>query len=92
VLIGVIRPREVRTIEVSGETLDELKAAVEAQLPEGWEIVAVPATMTAGTTLPTSTATIANQRGVTEIEAPDITALRAEVPEGWQLVSVRTRD
>ena len=88
-LIGLIRPVETRALSVEGESLEALRSAVEAQLPEGWEITSIPAVKN-GAWL-TSTATIARRDSVTEIQGEDITALAAKVPEGYTLLSVRSR-
>ncbi|MBW9093090.1 hypothetical protein JNB62_05295 [Microbacterium jejuense] len=88
-LIGRIRPLETRTIEVEGDSLAALQAAVDAQLPDGWAATNVPAAMPKGSHLLTSTATITRMDGVQEIEADDMAALEAKVPQGWRLLSVR---
>ncbi|GAA5198468.1 hypothetical protein [Microbacterium jejuense] len=88
-LIGTIRPVETRTIEVEGDSLAALQAAVDAQLPDGWVATNVPAAMPKGSQLLTSTATITRMDGTQEIEADDMTALEAKVPDGWKLLSVR---
>lgn len=88
-LIGLIRPVETRTIDVEGPSLEALEAAVASQLPDGWQITDIPATMPKGSQLLTSTATIARCDGACEIEADDMAALEAKVPGGWQLLSVR---
>jgi len=87
-LIGRIRPVETRTFEVQGESLAALRAAVDAQLPDGWVVTDVPASMPKGSQLLTSTAKIARRDGVEQIEADDLPALEAKVPEGWQLLGV----
>lgn len=89
-LIGHIRPVETRTVQVEGDSIAALRTAVEAQTPEGWEVVSAPAAMTKGTQMLTSTATIARRDLVEEIEADDMAALEAKVPEGWELLSVRS--
>lgn len=89
-LIGRIRPNETRTINIEGDSLEALAAAVEAQIPTGWVATDVPAAMPKGSQMLTSTATIARRDGVQEIEADDMAALDAKVPEGWQLLDVRS--
>jgi len=88
-LIGRIRPVETRTVEVEGDSLEALHAAVEAQLPPGWIATNVPASMPKGSQLLRSTATIARANGIQEIEADDVASLESKVPPGWQLLSVR---
>ncbi|MBD3942800.1 hypothetical protein IF188_13950 [Microbacterium sp. NEAU-LLC] len=87
-LIGRIRPVETRTVEVQGESLAALRAAVDAQLPDGWVVTDVPAAMPKGSQLLTSTASMARRDGIQQIEADDRDALQAKVPEGWQLLGV----
>jgi hypothetical protein len=87
-LIGRIRPVETRTVEVQGESLAVLRAAVDAQLPDGWVVTDVPAAMPKGSQLLTSTASMARRDGIQQIEADDQAALEAKVPEGWQLLGV----
>jgi len=89
-LIGRIRPIETRTVDVEGDSLESLHAAVRAQLPTGWVVTDVPAAMPKGSQLLTSTATLARRDGVEEIEADDIAGLEAKAPDGWQLLSVHT--
>jgi len=37
-VIGLLRSKETRTIEVDAATYLEGKAALEQQIPEGWEL------------------------------------------------------
>jgi hypothetical protein len=39
--IGIIRPAQTETITAEGDTFDEAKAALEAVVPEGWQLLAV---------------------------------------------------
>jgi len=40
-LVGVIRPDETKEISAEGDTYDEAKAALEAALPAGWQLLAI---------------------------------------------------
>ena len=86
-LIGVIRPVETRTLDVTGEGLHAIAAQLTA--PPGWELVSAPALPTKGSTELHATATFARRDGLREIEAEDRAALDAQIPEGWQLLSIR---
>ncbi|OZB80603.1 hypothetical protein [Microbacterium sp. 13-71-7] len=88
-LIGLIRPRETRTITVQAEELDEIQDLIREQSPAGWETVSAPVSMSKKDTMMTAEGTIARRDGVTEIEADDMAALEAKVPDGYQLLSVR---
>ncbi|MFB9404781.1 hypothetical protein [Pseudarthrobacter polychromogenes] len=37
-LIGVIRSRELQTIEVEAGSYEEARAAIDQQVPDGWEL------------------------------------------------------
>ena len=88
--IGTIRPDETRTIELTGNSLEEIHAAAIAQLPDGFELVAAPVQMVKGSTALTATATYRRVVPVREVEADDRAALFGKVPEGWRMLSVRT--
>ncbi|MFB7843647.1 hypothetical protein [Microbacterium sp. NPDC056052] len=88
-LIGMIRPRETRTITVQAEELDEIQDLIREQSPAGWETISAPVAMSKKDTTMTAEGTIARRDGVTEIEADDMAALKAKVPDGYQLLSVR---
>mgnify|MGYP001549719101 CR=1 FL=1 len=88
-LIGLIRPRESRTVTVQGLELDEIQDLITAQSPAGWETAAAPVAMTKRDTILTAEATIVRRDGLREIEAEDLDALKALVPDGYQLLSVR---
>jgi len=40
-LVGVIRPTETKEISAEGDSYDEAKAALEAALPEGWQLLSI---------------------------------------------------
>ncbi|UGS28357.1 hypothetical protein K8F61_09470 [Microbacterium resistens] len=88
-LIGTIRPRETRTVTVQGHELDEIQDLIQAETPDGWEIVSAPVSMAKKDTILTAEATIAQRDGLREIEAADMDGILASVPEGWQLLYVR---
>ena len=89
-LIGTIRPIETRTITVQGEELDEIQALIQAQTPDGWEIVIAPVAMSKKDTILTCEATTARRDGLQEITGADLDEIRASMPDGFQLISVRT--
>jgi len=76
-LTGVIRPVESRTVDVQVDDLTTLQETLQAQTPDGWDIVSLPQR------------TIARRDGLQEIEADDMTTLIGKVPDGWQLLYVR---
>ncbi|WP_424937318.1 MULTISPECIES: hypothetical protein [Bacteria] len=88
-LIGLIRPRETRTIPVQGHELDELQDKIAAETPPGWETISAPVSMSKRDTTLTAEGTIARRDGLEEIEAEDMDGILAKVPEGYQLLSVR---
>ena len=88
-LVGLVRPSETRSFELTGTSLADVKAQALAQTPPGWELASVPVRMEKGTTALTATATIVRRGDAREIEAETMEALRATIPEDWQLVSVR---
>lgn len=89
-LIGMIRPRGTTSTEVTGTSLEDVQTQLEAQRPDGYELVNAPAEMVKGAALIKTTGTFERRDDVREIEAEDLTALEAKVPDGWQLLSVRT--
>lgn len=88
-LIGMIRPRGATSTEVTGTSLEDVQAQLEAQRPEGYELMNAPAEMVKGAALIKTTGTFERRDDVREIEAEDMDALEAKVPDGWQLLSVR---
>lgn len=88
--IGLIRPVEERTVDLTGNSLEEIRDAAHAQLPAGFELVSAPVRMIKGSTALTSKAVFQRRDGIREIDADDRGALYAKVPDGWQMVSVRS--
>jgi len=88
-LIGMIRPRGATSTDVTGTSLEDVQQQLEAQRPEGYELVNSPAEMIKGAALINTTGTYERRDDVREIEADDMAALEAKVPDGWQLLSVR---
>lgn len=88
-LAGTIRSNESRTITVEGDSLAAVQAALAAQTPQGWELVAAPVQMRKGSTMIDADGTITRRDLVREIEGADTAVLQAQVPDGWQLISVR---
>lgn len=87
-IIGSIRPVETRAISVQGASLEEVYAAVAAQTPEGWELVAAPVEMSKTDSDLRCTATIARREPPTTLEAEDLDDLRRRLPEGYEILSV----
>ena len=88
-LTGTIRPIETQTVDVEGHSLDEIRAALQARTPVGFELTAAPVRMVKGSTRLTATGTFARRDGLRTIEAPDFAGLRARVPDGFQLLTAR---
>jgi hypothetical protein len=88
-LIGSIRPHETRTVEISGDSLEDITAQLDGLAPTGFDLVSAPARMPKGAQGIETKATFARRDEPTEIEAEDMDVLTAKVPEGWQLLSVR---
>ncbi|WP_308493743.1 hypothetical protein [Microbacterium terrisoli] len=88
-LSGRIRSVETREITVEAASIDEARAEVDAQVPEGWVVTDAAATMAKASIMISLHAKLARRDGVRDIEAADLDALQALVPEGWQLLSVR---
>lgn len=75
--------------EVTGVSLEDVQAQLEAQRPAGYELVNAPAEMVKGAALIKTTGTFERRDELTEIQADDMASLEAMVPDGWQLLSVR---
>ncbi|GAT74713.1 hypothetical protein [Microbacterium hydrocarbonoxydans] len=88
-LIGLMRPVEVQSVSVEGTDLADIQAQLEAQRPEGFDIVSSPVEMIKGAAVLKAVGTFARRDQVTEVEAEDLDALLAKVPDGWQLLNVR---
>ena len=88
-LIGLIRPVESRTAEVTGASLEDIHAQLDALVPEGFALTQAPARMVKGTQQIETTGTFTRVDGIREIEAEDMGVLTAQVPDGWQLLSVQ---
>ncbi|EZP26866.1 hypothetical protein [Microbacterium oleivorans] len=79
---GTIRPGETRTVDLTGNSLEEIHDAAVAQLPAGFELVSAPVRMIKGSTALTATATFRRVDGIRELEANDRAALFAKVRTG----------
>lgn len=88
-LIGTIRPTETRTVEVTGESLEDIQEKLEALRPEGFDLVKSTAHPVKGTMLLSSVGTFARRDGAREIEADDRASLDAKVPDGYELLTIR---
>ena len=89
-LIGLMRPVEVQSVSLEGTDLADIQSQLEAQRPEGFDLVSSPVEMIKGAAVLKAVGTFARRDQVTEIEADDMDALLAKVPDGWQLLNVRT--
>ncbi|RKT33692.1 hypothetical protein DEU34_2296 [Microbacterium sp. AG1240] len=88
-LIGTIRPTETRTVEVTGESLEDIQVKLEALRPAGFDLVKSTAHPVKGTMLLSSVGTFARREGSREIEADDRAALQAKIPDGYELLAIR---
>jgi hypothetical protein len=88
-LIGSIRPRETRTADVQGTSLEDVYAQLEKERPEGFALVKAPVRMIKGAPIIETTGTFDRFDSPTDVEAEDLDALIRKIPEGWQLLSVR---
>jgi hypothetical protein len=88
-LIGSIRPRETRTADVQGTSLEDVYSELEKERPVGFALVKAPVRMIKGAPIIEATGTFDRFDSPTDIEAEDLDALIERVPEGWQLLSVR---
>lgn len=48
VLIGLVRPRESRSLQVQGDSLEEVRQHVDELIPEGFELASMPVRMSNG--------------------------------------------
>lgn len=87
-LTALIRPAETRTLNLTGASGAEIRDAVAAKLPAGWELAGMPLKLDRETSGFASKVTISRRDGVQTIEAADMDALHALVPDGWQMLSV----
>lgn len=87
-LAGVIRRNDGGEIDAEEETQAEVRAALEAQVPDGHMLTDATVAMMKGTTRIRATGRYRSTE-TKDIEADDMPALLAEVPDGWSLISVR---
>lgn len=88
-LIGLIRPVDTIELSASGKSLIDIRAALVAQLPPGFDLTDVPLATVKGSVEMTSQARAERIDGVREIQAETMPALEASIPEGYRLLSVR---
>jgi hypothetical protein len=89
VLIGLMRPVETTSVAIEATDLADVQTQLEAQRPDGFDLISSPVEMIKGAAVLKAVGTFARRDQVTEIEADDMAALEAKVPEGWQLLNVR---
>lgn len=88
-LIGLIRPVETETAEVTGTSLEDVQDRLETLRLPGFSLVSAPVRMLKGEAMMQATGTFRRVDGITEITGEDMPALLEQVPDGWQLLSVR---
>ena len=88
-LVALIRPVESHTVELVGDSLEDVHAQLAEHAPSGFDLVSAPARMLKGAQGIETTARFDRRDGLREIEADDMDALLAMVPDGWQMLSVR---
>lgn len=88
-LVALIRPVESHTVELVGDSLEDVYTQLAGHEPEGYDLVSAPVRMLAGAEGIKATARFDRRDGLREIEADDMDALMAKVPDGWQMLSVR---
>lgn len=84
----MVRPRETKTLDVTGATLEDVHQQLVDATPPGFVLASGPVKMSAGTTTLAATGTYL-PTAVREVEADDMPALRSKVPDGWMLLNVR---
>lgn len=87
-LLGLMRPVEVHSVAVEAPDLAGIQTLLEAQRPEGFDLISSPVEMIKGAAVLKAVGTFARRDQVTEVTADDMDALLAKVPEGWQLLNV----
>ncbi|GAA4784492.1 hypothetical protein [Microbacterium gilvum] len=87
-LVGVIRRNDVGEIGAEAQTQEDVRTALEAQVPEGYILTDATVSMAKRSTSITAAGRYRSTE-IAEIEADDMAALEAKVPEGWGLMSVR---
>lgn len=83
-----MRPVETRSVAIEAADLADVQTQLEAQRPDGFDLVSSPVEMIKGAAILKAVGTFARRDQVTEISADDMPGLRAKVPEGWQLLNV----
>ncbi|WP_426624466.1 hypothetical protein ACPPVW_18235 [Leifsonia sp. McL0607] len=91
---GVIQSTELAELTTSADDAQTARAAIEAQVPDGYDLLQVHNTMAPGGAV-VATARIRPSE-MQELEAEGIDyvatrdALRAQVPNGWRLLHILT--
>lgn len=89
-LIGAIRPTETVELQAKGDSLEAIAAALQVQIPDGWELVQQKVSMIKGSTMLTAVGRVSRWGEIREVEGDDMAGVRSRVPDGWQLLSVRS--
>lgn len=87
-LVARIRQVETRTVDVRGESLDEIHDQLAAQRPDGFELVLAPVSMAKASTEITAKGTYARRDAIQDVSGATMDEIRAQIPDGWQLLYV----
>lgn len=88
-LVALLRPVESHSVELTGDSLEDVHDQLAEHAPAGFDLVSAPARMLKGAQGIETTARFDRRDGLREIEAEDMASLEAQVPDGWQMLSVR---
>lgn len=88
-LIATIRNQEIQTVDIEGESLEDIQTQLTALCPAGFELISAPVAMIKGSTKMVSTGTFMRRDEFREVEGATLEAIRAQTPDGWQPLHVR---
>ncbi|CAH0138219.1 hypothetical protein [Microbacterium foliorum] len=88
-LFALIRPREIRTVEVIGTTLEDVQTQLAAHRQPGFDLADAPVRMLKGEAKMEAVGMFLRVDGIREIDANEMPALKEKVPDGWRMLSVR---
>ncbi|GAA1579108.1 hypothetical protein ACIFOC_00428 [Leucobacter aridicollis] len=89
-LRATIRLVETVELEASGASLEEVHAQLEANRPEGFDLVKAPVKMGKTGGVITAAGTYQRRDQTQVVEAATMPELNAKVPDGWQMLHVQT--
>lgn len=87
-LRATILSTETRTATVEGEGLESIREQLEAQRPNGFDLVLAPVKMAKASTEISATGTFARRDDVRELTGESLADLHSQTPEGWQILHV----